>query len=98
MVITTFLLLLLNIFLHLSPALCGRTTNKYTSLPGGGFHHHGGFLGGYFSFFRGSRDNPADSFSDKYDGQDEDMLNDKTYVDAENVKDFVDEDYKIAFL
>ena len=26
----------------------GRTTNKYTSLPGGGFHHHGGFLAGYF--------------------------------------------------
>ena len=45
----------------------GRTTNKYTSLPGGGFHHHGGFLAGYFNFFRGNPDNPADSFSNKYE-------------------------------
>ena len=45
----------------------GRTTNKYTSLPGGGFHHHGGFLAGYFNFFRGNPENPADSFSDKYE-------------------------------
>ena len=51
----------------LPPSLCGRTTNKYTSLTGGGFHHHGGFLAGYFNFFRGSRDNPADSFSHRYE-------------------------------
>ena len=36
------------------------------------FHHHRGCLGGYFDFYRGSRDNPADSFSDKYEDDAED--------------------------
>ena len=44
----------------------GRTTNRFYSLANGGFHHHGGFLGGYFNFYRGSAYNPADSFSNKY--------------------------------
>ena len=58
--------------LLLGPVTCGRTTNKYNSVPGGGFRHHGGFLGGYFDFYRRSRDNPADSFSDKYEDDAED--------------------------
>merc|ERR1719312_728018 len=62
-----------NILLHICPTLSGRTTNKYTSLPGGGFHHHGGFLAGYFNFFKGSRDNPADSFSERYEEVPEDI-------------------------
>ena len=68
-------IIIITIFLHLSPVLCGRTTNKYTSLPGGGFHHHGGFLGGYFDFYKGSKDNPADSFSERYGDGAADLLN-----------------------
>ena len=44
----------------------GRTTNKFYSLENGGFHHHGGFLGGYFDFYRGNINNSQDSFSRKY--------------------------------
>ena len=62
-----FRMLILIASILFGSAVGGRTTNKYTSLPGGGFHHHGGFLAGYFNFYRGSRDNPADSFSDKYE-------------------------------
>ena len=67
-------IIIITIFLHLSPVLCGRTTNKYTSLPGGGFHHHGGFLGGYFDFYKGSKDYPADSFSERFQDYAEDIL------------------------
>ena len=44
----------------------GRTTNRFYSLAGGGYHHHGGFLAGYHKFYRGNIDNPGDSFSNKY--------------------------------
>ena len=64
----------IDIFLQLLPVCCGRTTNKYNSLPGEGFHHHGGFLGGYFDFYKGSRDNPADSFSESFQDYAEDIL------------------------
>ena len=73
----------------------GRTTNKYTSLPNGGFHHHGGFLGGYFDFYIGSRHNPADSFTLKYaaDDGDFDVLSNDYYYNSflpEDVEDIAD--------
>ena len=45
----------------------GRTTNRFYSLANGGYHHHGGFLGGYYDFYKGSSDNPKDNFSNKYE-------------------------------
>ena len=91
--------IILNIFFYVSPVLSGRTTTKYTSLPGGGFHHHGGFLGGYFDFYKGSRVNPADSFSEKYEEEAEDIPN---YVPNDAEEEYgdiltygVDEDYKL---
>ena len=35
---------------------------------------HGGFLGGYSDFYKGSKDNPADSFSERYQEDAEDIL------------------------
>ena len=45
----------------------GRSTTRFYSLAEGGFHHHGGFLGGYHNFFRGNVNNSQDNFSMKYD-------------------------------
>ena len=72
LIIMVIFFLISMLSLLLGQGTCGRTTNKYNSVPGGGFRHHGGFLGGYFDFYRGSRDNPADSFSDKYEDDDQD--------------------------
>ena len=98
MIFSVLIIFIINIFLHLHPVLSGRTTNKYTSLPGGGFHHHGGFLGGYFDFYKGSLDNPADSFSERFEDEAADIPN---YVpnDAEEEYDDIlkyglDEDYE----
>ena len=91
---------ILNFFVSVSPVLSGRTTTKYTRLPGGGFHHHGGFLGGYFDFYKGSRVNPADSFSEKYGEEAEDIPNyvpkdaEEEYVDI--LKYGVDVDYELS--
>ena len=98
MISSVIIIIFINFFVHLSPVLSGRTTNKYTSLPGGGFHHHGGFLGGYFDFYKGSLDNPADSFSERFEDEAADIPN---YVpnDAEEEYDDIlkyglDEDYE----
>ena len=66
----------------------------YTSLPGGGFHHHGGFLGGYFNFFKGNKDNPADSFSERYEEAPEDKT-DYKIKQAEDYYHFDEQDVYI---
>ena len=53
----------------------------YNSVLSGGFHHHGGFLGGYLDFYRGGSDNPADNFRDKYD----DDNGEEEYEDTDDV-------------
>ena len=54
-------------FLLITGVLCGRSTNRFYSLADGGYHHHGGFLLGYYNFFRGDINNSQDSFSRKYE-------------------------------
>lgn len=58
------------LFLLITAGLCGRSTNRFYSLADGGYHHHGGFLLGYYNFFRGDINNSQDSFSRKYEKDD----------------------------
>ena len=61
--------------LLLTVSWAGRSTNRFYSLAQGGYHHHGGFLGGYDNFFRGNINNTQDSFSMKYDNLQGEPLN-----------------------
>ena len=57
-------------FLLITGGLCGRSTNRFYSLADGGYHHHGGFLLGYYNFYKGNINNSQDSFSRKYEKHD----------------------------
>ena len=65
--------------LLLTVSWAGRSTNRFYSLADGGYHHHGGFLAGYYNFYRGDSDNSQDSFTNKYENYEGGQLEDQIH-------------------